>query len=202
MIIRCSACATRYRIDPTVLGEAGRRLRCTRCGHVWLEPPAPEAPEGSDRPAPHRRRPNPTGWFAAGLVVATAVAGLTLGRDAIVATWPDAVRHYDTVGLTIGVPHTHGLRVVGVVSERVWDGDKTILLVRGVVENTIRHSRRVPALQAVLADEAGRKLYRWRAAPVSSVLDGGQSTTFESWLANPPEAAASLSVDFVAGGRE
>ena len=170
-------------------------MRCTRCGHVWRE--SPPAGHGA-APAPGSRPPGWLGWAAAGIFVVTALAGLALARNAIVANWPGTVQIYDAAGLPIQAPHTDGLRIAGVESERIDDGDRTILLVRGVVENTTEDSRRVPALRAVLADDAGREVYRWRVAVVARVLDGGQSTTFTSWLARPPERAARFSVDFAA----
>ena len=205
MIIRCSACTTRYRVDPAALGETGRRVRCTRCGQIWHETPpidVPEPPVWAARPASDRRSSAWIGWLAAGIVVAVVVAGLALGRNLIVERWPGAVRHYDAVGLSIGVPLTHGLRIVGIESERVREEDRTTLFMQGVVENTIGESRALPALQATLADEAGTALHRWRVAAVSRVLDSGQSTTFKSWLTNPPAGAVRLSVEFVADDRE
>ena len=156
-------------------------------------------PNGPPPPAsPERRHADWIGWFVAGFVVATVLTGLALGRNTIVAAWPDTVGAYDSAGLSIGVPHADGLRISDIESERVQGGNGAVLLVRGVIENAIEHSRVVPALQAVLADEAGTELHRWRVAAVSSVLDAGQSTTFESWLASPPEGAARVSVGFVA----
>ena len=205
MIVRCTACTTRYRVDPAALGETGRRLRCTRCGHVWHETPpidVPEPPVWAARPASERRSSAWIGWIAAGSIVAIVLAGLALGRNLIVERWPGTVRHYDAVGLSIGVPLVHGLRIVRIESERVHEEDRTTLFVQGVVENTIGVNRRVPALQATLADEAGTALHRWPLAAVSRVLDGGQSTTFKSWLADPPAGAVRLSVEFVADDRE
>ena len=138
----------------------------------------------------------------AGFAIAIVIAGLALGRNAIVATWPDTVGVYDSAGLSIRVPHADGLRISDIESERVQGGNGAILLVRGVVENTIEYSRTVPALQAALVDEAGTELHRWRVAAVSPVLSGGQSTAFESWLASPPEGAARVSVSFAADGQE
>lgn len=206
MIVRCSACATRYLLDPAALGESGRRVRCTRCGHLWHEPPPADEDAAPDRsgpgapPAPQARPPGWLGWAAAGAFVVAALAGLALARNTIVDSWPSMVRSYDAVGLPIQTPHAQGLRVTDVESERVNDGDRTVLLVRGVVENTTGHSRRVPALRAVLADEGDAALLRWPVAVASSVLDSGQSTTFDSWLENPPEGATRLSVEFVARG--
>ena len=201
MIVRCSACRTRYLVDPAALGEAGRRVRCTNCGHVWHQTPAAEAAEAPDKAAPAvplDRPPAWAGWAAAGLFVIAALAGLALARNAIVTSWPGTVSIYDAVGLPIQAPQAQGLRIVDVQSERVKDGDRTILLVRGAVENTTEKGRRLPPLRAVLADEAGSALHQWPVAALARVLDGGQSTPFESWLENPPEGAAKVSVGFVA----
>ena len=208
MIIRCFACSTRFRIDPAALGVSGRRVRCTSCGHVWLELPQggvarqPD-PNGSSTASqapstPARSHAEWIGWLVAGFVVAVVLTGLALGRNTIVAAWPDTVSAYDSAGLTIRVAHTDGLRIAEIESERVQGGNGAVLLVRGVIENTIEHSRTVPPLWAVLADEDGTQLHRWRVAAVSSVLDAGKTTTFESWLAHPPEGAARVTVGFVA----
>ena len=198
MIVRCPSCATRYLVDLSALGEAGRRVRCTRCGHVWRQTPAAEAAEAPDQAVPLDRPPVWAGWAGAGLFVVAALAGLALARNAIVESWPGTVSIYDAVGLPIQAPQAQGLRIVDVQSERVQEGDRTILLVRGAVENTTQKGRRLPALRATLADEAGTELHEWPVAAQSPVLDGGQSTPFESWLENPPEGAARVSVGFVA----
>ena len=201
MIVRCSSCVTRYRVDTAALGETGRRVRCTNCGHVWHQTPEADAPAASDSeapPVPLNRPPAWAGWAAAGLFVIASLAGLALARNAIVTSWPGTVSTYDAVGLPIQAPQAHGLRIVDVQSKRVKDGDRTILLVHGLVENTTEKGRRLPPLRAVLADKAGAALHQWPVAALALVLDGGQSTPFESWLEDPPEGAVKLSVDFVA----
>ena len=215
MIIRCSACTARYLVDPAAFGAAGRRVRCVRCGHVWDQSPPKTRRARADwggtpldvpeRPGPPLRRRDPSLWIglaAAGLIVAAVLAGLVLARNAIVEAWPGTVHHYDAVGLSIAVPHTDGLRIADVQSARVREGERTVLLVRGVVESAVGRRRTLPALQVVLADEAGNELHRWPIAAVARVLEGGQSTVFEGWLEDPPAGAATLSVGFAADSRE
>lgn len=44
MIVSCPSCSTRYKMDPTTFGPEGRRVRCTKCAHVWTQMPAEDLP--------------------------------------------------------------------------------------------------------------------------------------------------------------
>ena len=45
MILSCSACSTRFLVDPALLGPEGRRVRCAKCGHQWKQTPAEDLAE-------------------------------------------------------------------------------------------------------------------------------------------------------------
>ena len=52
MIISCPECSGKFRIDPSALGAAGRRVRCGKCAHTWLQtPPDPEGATATEMPA-------------------------------------------------------------------------------------------------------------------------------------------------------
>ena len=51
MIVTCPACSTRYTLQPIALGGAGRKVRCSKCGQNWVQPPPTEA-EANPKPAP------------------------------------------------------------------------------------------------------------------------------------------------------
>lgn len=40
MQITCDSCHTSYRVNAHLIGETGRKVRCTTCGAVWMTPPA------------------------------------------------------------------------------------------------------------------------------------------------------------------
>ncbi len=37
MILNCPECDTHFFVDPAELGAGGRRVRCGRCGHTWMQ---------------------------------------------------------------------------------------------------------------------------------------------------------------------
>ena len=51
MIITCPNCATRYNIQPSLVGE-GRNTRCFNCGHSWFHGPVVSPPPPPMRPPP------------------------------------------------------------------------------------------------------------------------------------------------------
>ena len=62
MILACPNCMARYRVRVEALGAMGRRVRCSRCGHVWhAEPPGYKVEIIHAEPEPDRvaTRPEP-----------------------------------------------------------------------------------------------------------------------------------------------
>jgi predicted Zn finger-like uncharacterized protein len=43
MILQCPECSTRFALDARKLGEAGRKVKCGKCGHVWFQERPAEA---------------------------------------------------------------------------------------------------------------------------------------------------------------
>jgi predicted Zn finger-like uncharacterized protein len=66
MILTCPECTTRYQTDASLFAPPGRKVKCAKCAHVWLQaapPPEPElnaameepsAPESVPEPEPQR----------------------------------------------------------------------------------------------------------------------------------------------------
>jgi len=61
--LQCPGCGTRFRVEDSLLGPQGRRVRCSRCGHrFWAPPPAsleePETPGPEASVAPEQASPS------------------------------------------------------------------------------------------------------------------------------------------------
>jgi predicted Zn finger-like uncharacterized protein len=57
-VIICPACGTRYEIAAVIPPE-GRRVRCSKCAHVWQAQAVVEAPKAAPAAAPKPRAPAP-----------------------------------------------------------------------------------------------------------------------------------------------
>jgi predicted Zn finger-like uncharacterized protein len=54
MILTCPECATSYFVDDGRIPPAGRKVKCSSCGHYWIA--TPEAPAAGEAPPAHAPR--------------------------------------------------------------------------------------------------------------------------------------------------
>ena len=128
MILVCLNCIARYRVEVEALGAMGRRVKCTKCGHIWhAEPPGyvvevihaepePDPPAAGPEPARSPRRPQlpvPAGsvrprrehslwtWVLCLLVLAACVVGYE-ARHPIATEWPWLAPVYEALGIAAG----------------------------------------------------------------------------------------------------
>lgn len=170
MIITCPSCATRFHVDPHVLGDEGRPVRCVLCSYTWFQAPAPDLPkrlpEFSEGEIvwPHRpdeQGENPTqtycsyppasslkriiGWVSLGMFILGIFATLYWAREPLVRVWPSLSSYYRLVGI-----HTHQpMRLVIENSSYRHQpkGDKTFLVVEGAVKNISPNKLRSPHIR-------------------------------------------------------
>lgn len=156
-------------------------------------------PRGSGLPAlpGEARRPLPIGWILLGLAVVGTIAGLALGRDAIVAAWPPANRLYASLGYPVEIPGM-GLEFRNVVSTRTEEGGRQVLVVRGLIANITNGQRPIPGLRVALKDEQDRRVQEWSFKADAASVGPGESLPFETRIADPTDRARGLTIEFVA----
>ncbi|MBE9555140.1 MAG: zinc-ribbon domain-containing protein, partial [Proteobacteria bacterium] len=52
MIISCPSCKTQFRVDEARLTPDGKKVRCSKCGHVWQAMPDGQSAPSVEQPAP------------------------------------------------------------------------------------------------------------------------------------------------------
>jgi predicted Zn finger-like uncharacterized protein len=162
-----------------------------------LRPRLRPIPRGSGLPAlpGEYRRPVPWGWALLVLVVAGLIAGLMLGRDAIVGAWPAANRLYASLGYPAEVPGV-GLEFRNVASARVEEDGRPVLVVRGLISNNTAVERAVPLVRVALKDEGDRIVQQWSFKPDAVTIGPGEGLPFETRLVDPSDRARGLTIEF------
>jgi predicted Zn finger-like uncharacterized protein len=207
MILTCSKCATRYHVDPGSLGAEGRMVRCAGCGHRWMAEPPADTPKVLDLHAPtvararanaaaSRSSPRIVAWLVATLVVLVA-ASAVIGRNEIVARFPESASIYRALGMPLAV--RPGLEFEQVTSERVVEGGVSVLVFEGAIVNQSEEPRHVPPIRVILLDDGGRQLQREIFSSKDPSLAAGAKTTFSGRLVNPPSQARNYSITFDVG---
>ncbi len=216
MILTCSACDTRYLVDPRTLGSGGRTVRCAHCGHSWHQTPPADSPRRidllptpdpampayrSNLPALIPPPPRPTNYVPWTILLAVSVGLVVaahLARDRIVDAWPPAAKLYAMLGVRVE-PLGAGLEIRGIVTERRMADGEQELAVRGEISNGSSEERAVPRLRAVLKDAGERALSSWTFAAGGTRLLPGETTTFSTVVRDPDRRAAGLSITFTKG---
>lgn len=211
MILTCPSCATRYLIDPSALGEAGRLVRCARCSHSWNERPPEDMPKRVDvMPPPERVTPLPPGsnlpalnnqprrrgligWAALVVVIVGIAAGGYFARDKITEVWPDAALIY--AGLGFGEEEEIvGLELRNVKQSTSIVNDQTVVKLSGEIFNISDRDQFVPRVIADIMDKNRTIIRTWIVTPRLAKLLPGEKTEFVDDYADPPKEAVQISV--------
>jgi len=128
------------------------------------------------------------------LVAVIVVIGTAfLGRNMVVAAFPDLASLYKLVGIEINVV---GLDLTEVRTISTLQNGNRVLVVDGRITSTVGRTVEVPPIRVSLIGANGAEIYNWRVRAEDSELEPGDSITFETQLAAPPQNAVTVRLSF------
>jgi predicted Zn finger-like uncharacterized protein len=133
------------------------------------------------------------GW---GSLAACAVLPLMLAAwmpEAMVTAAPYSYKAYQKLGYEVNV---YGLDIRRVEQQNRRIDDQHVLMVKGEISNPTSEIRKIPWLRFALVDASGRELYTWTLDTAARPLRPGETTSFTTRVAAPPELAKNLQIRF------
>ncbi len=216
MIVTCPACATRYSVDPSAISAEGRKVRCTRCSHVWHQmPPAdlpkrvdliPEPLEPDDRPdsvaipppVPSRERRGSGGWvvlIVLLLLIAAVAVGGYVARERVVQQWPQLAPLYERIGIPV-VVLGDGLELGEPTHVRRDRNGVAVIEIEGEIKNATERPVDVPNLMVVLRNDANQSVAEYVYTAPQSSLAAGQTLVYRMTIEDPPAEAQRAAITF------
>jgi predicted Zn finger-like uncharacterized protein len=224
MIIRCPSCSTRFDLPASRFDADGTMIKCSVCGHGWIEGRAIEISRESSPqlPAPVDKGFEPD-FEIRRLVDATrdaqeAFAQRRKRRRVMAAAWvglalvgttpavyalsfPDSVVKAAPAAIALydwmgREVNIYGLEIRDVEMQHLLVEGKRVISIKGEIANISSSSRKIPWLRFGLKDSGKAEVYNWQLDTNARPLNPGESTNFVTRIASPPETAGEVEIRF------
>jgi predicted Zn finger-like uncharacterized protein len=224
MIVRCPSCATRYDIADHVQGSPSFTVSCRSCGHSWKEHAVVDIVELPSRSVArvfdYREEPEfdvqrlveaaknaqeefalkranrlkrAGGWASLGLFILAPFISAALMPETVVMAAPATIKVYEKLGYNVNV---YGLDIRHVEQQNTVIDGAHVLMIKGEISNSTDSVRKIPSMRFALHGDGPRELYTWTLDTSARPLRPGESTTFTTRVASPPELAKNLKIRF------
>lgn len=225
MIITCPECETRYTADTAGFPASGRKVRCSKCGHLWHQAaPEPESVLTQESPlasgaAEHGGATSLASAQATSSPPQVPVAKRSWAENlGLVAGWTGLAAMLVLIGwmglrfrqeiaalwpqsstlyATFGVKvNSGGIEINDVTYRHETENGRPVIEVAGKLVNVSSRELAVPRVRVTLTDDDQRELYHWIFSPPRKTLGVGQSLGFSTRLTGPPPAAKHFQLHF------
>jgi predicted Zn finger-like uncharacterized protein len=225
MIVACPSCSTRYDLPAQHLEGNGAMVRCSSCGHNWIESRAagdiidvpallelPASGSGVDSDRDVARLLEASRAAQEKFARARALRRSRIRRWAafaaaiaipflFAATFPELVVRTAPATMALyekaGMPvNIYGLDFRRIEQQHMLVDGTIVLAVKGDIVNIAGNERKVPALRFILRDAANKEVYAWTLDSAVRPLRSGEATNFVTRVASPPNTAKDLQIRF------
>lgn len=158
--------------------------------------PLIEAARGAQKEFRLRRRARRVQLAAwAGLAVLTLAPaiGVLAFPEQVVAAVPGSVGLYGWMGREVNI---YGLEIRKVDLQHLIVDGRKVIAIKGELTNVSSTERKIPWLRFGLRSKDNAEVYHWTLDTEVRPLRPGESTSFVTRLASPPDAARNLEIRF------
>ena len=190
MIISCAKCTTKYKLNPSTIGEDGRRVRCTKCSYVWTQYNADESHNRKEsgvkidlsRHLPVVIEYVVPAWFKALPIVFLCLILLTsvfFFQEPLSDKFPLVRKLYEKIGMN----YTESVVIDKFDITKV-EGNQ--LDINGFLVNKSQDTRKIPNVVVRAIDEHNTKIASFKIKASARDFSGGEKHAFFKRIENLP----------------
>jgi hypothetical protein len=140
-----------------------------------------------------RRLKRLRGWAILGALALSPIAAAAAFPVHVVKLAPVTVKAYEKLGLAVNI---YGLDIRRLQQQHAIVDGTRVLTVKGEITNITGSEQKIPWLRFGLADGASQEVYNWTLDTNARPLRPGETTSFVTRVASPPESAKKLQIRF------
>lgn len=200
MIVTCEKCKTQYALSSELVGENGRKVKCSKCTHVWHQLPLEDLTDTSKiEEAPKKLNKVPKGAnlptvndynvgfglkvsFALTLILAIFLGILSQGES-------------NSFANLVGMKETDGLVFENFKVEKQRVGNRLEFRINGIIENESEEVMEVPDIALTVLSSGGRKMGGITIEPSKRVLEAGEKIDVQTEINNVSGSADNIVLD-------
>jgi hypothetical protein len=142
------------------------------------------------------RRRERRGWAALALSVLIPVLTAATLPQQVAEAFPPAGRIYALAGVNVNV---RGLEFRNVGQKHLLTDGTRVLGIQGEIVNVGSREQRIPTLKFILRDGTKQSVYEWTLNSSTRAIKPGETSTFVTRVASPPEPATEIEIRFTDG---
>lgn len=215
MIVHCPSCNAANDVPFAQFNAGGAALECSFCGHEWIEgramevrPEHPGTESGSDvrhlmlaarqaretfNARRRQRQAKAAAWLGLLLLALSPLIGALAFPERVVAAAPASIGFYGWLGRDVNI---YGLDIRRLTVEHLKIDGHPVIEVKGELINISATDRKLPWLRFGLRDDDHAEVYSWQLDTGAQILKPGESRSFGTKLAAPPETAHKVEIRF------
>ena len=262
MILICPNCNANFRLEQSVLGTEGRKVKCSKCNHRWHALPemaerevanslraesqaAKEINDADPFADLHNSDNNTNGsssedekavsdnanllsarpdsssgptniserkdgdidhspakpvsrfmkWFMVLLLPIVALLGVMIFRAEIVRFYPPIEKFLQFIDMS-SKPLGYGLKLINTTSKPKIEGENSIIIISGEIENTLAVTLDMPLLKGDFYDNSGKVIFTHKFQAASPKILPGEKVNYQTNIKNPPSGSVRIEITF------
>ncbi len=200
MIISCKKCSTKYQMSIASVTSTGRKVRCTKCFHIWTQYPSKDKQKKKEatvkKVSLSRSLPVVIEYVVPGwLKLLPAIFAVLILVTSVFFFHEDIENKYQplrSVYTKVGILNSGNIEIQ---KTELLRKDNNSIDINGFVVNNSEERRRVPNIVVRVVDQTNKKILSFVIkAPKSDLSNGGKYAFFKN-IKNIPSSAKLITLE-------